>query len=132
MSSNYFVISDEDYQMIFQLLSDFRDSDMYQYNQEDIHFNKNDAIGNLVDYFTGILKHMQNTNCQNYKSYYGDTHYDDTFFCNIPSQEEYVNIQKRIIHLIETLKQRMNTIKQITFEVCQKHAFNESQHCGNF
>ena len=125
MSSNYFVISDEDYQMIFQLL---RDSRMYKYNQEDIHFNKNDAIGNLVEYFTGILKHMQNTNCQNYKSYYGD----DMFFCNIPSQEEYVNIQKRIIHLIESLKQRMNTIKQITFEVCQKHAFNESQHCGNF
>ena len=124
MSSNYFVISDEDYQMIFQLL---RDSRMYKYNQEDIHFNKNDAIGNLVEYFASILKHMQNTNCQNYNSYC-----DDMFFCNIPSEEEYINIQKRIIHLIESLKQRMNTIKQITFEVCQKHAFNESQHCGNF
>jgi hypothetical protein len=30
------------------------------------------------------------------------------------------------------LKKRLHAIKQISFDICQKNAFQQKQHCGNF
>lgn len=34
--------------------------------------------------------------------------------------------------VIDALHKRLTAIKQISFDICQKNAFQQKQHCGNF
>lgn len=128
MDSNFncHVISEEEYDLIFHLMRKFNYDKPKHFEIFNIHFNKDNTVDHLLEYFLGQQKQLNIP----WNKRYDCSQTCALWFLN--SQEECDIVQQQLGQVIETLQKRSNSIKQITFDVCQKYAFNEANHCGNF